>query len=201
MKTLKVNCAYDDLIDICLLIENVQNPKIINASELAQLKKEIVELGFFRPQIINDDNVVLGGNQRLKALRELAREGYDCSKVPVSYYRDKEKEDYVVVADNTTNGQWNQDVNLGATLEGFLKDVQLKVPNFDIGLTGLSPSTLSELKIDLDVTKDNAPAYSEDDDVLPEVETKDAVTQSGDLWELGRSVYCPKCGKRHFVEL
>ena len=53
---------------------NPDNPRLIKDArfkKLVQSLKEFPKMLELRPIVINEDNVVLGGNMRLKALREL----------------------------------------------------------------------------------------------------------------------------------
>jgi hypothetical protein len=53
---------------------NPNNPRIIKDEKFEKLKKSIKEfpkMMALRPMVINQDNIVLGGNMRLKALKEL----------------------------------------------------------------------------------------------------------------------------------
>ena len=53
---------------------NPNNPRIIKDERFEKLKKSIKEfpkMMALRPMVINEDNIVLGGNMRLKALKEL----------------------------------------------------------------------------------------------------------------------------------
>ena len=53
---------------------NPNNPRLIKDEKFEKLKKSIKEfpkMMALRPMVINEDNIVLGGNMRLKALKEL----------------------------------------------------------------------------------------------------------------------------------
>ncbi|NBT09331.1 MAG: hypothetical protein EBS98_11135, partial [Chitinophagia bacterium] len=53
---------------------NPNNPRVIKDERFAKLVKSISEfpkMMELRPMVINEDNIVLGGNMRLKALKEL----------------------------------------------------------------------------------------------------------------------------------
>lgn len=53
---------------------NPNNPRIIKDEKFAKLKKSIQEfpkMMELRPMVVNSENIVLGGNMRLKALKEL----------------------------------------------------------------------------------------------------------------------------------
>lgn len=47
------------------------NPRTITKEDFERLKKQIVKLGMYKPLLVNADNIVLGGNMRLRALSEL----------------------------------------------------------------------------------------------------------------------------------
>lgn len=51
------------------------NPRSINKEDFVRLKKQIKKLGMYKPLLVNQDNVVLGGNMRLRALRDLGVTG------------------------------------------------------------------------------------------------------------------------------
>ena len=47
------------------------NPRSIVKEDFERLKKQIIKLGMYKPLLINTNNVVLGGNMRLRALTDL----------------------------------------------------------------------------------------------------------------------------------
>ena len=53
---------------------NPNNPRVIKDERFRKLVKSIEEfpkMMELRPMVVNSDNIVLGGNMRLKALKEL----------------------------------------------------------------------------------------------------------------------------------
>ena len=48
-----------------------KNPRSIKDKDFQRLKKQIQKLGQYKPLIITQEGVVLGGNMRLRAYREL----------------------------------------------------------------------------------------------------------------------------------
>ena len=61
-------------MQVAELKENPNNPRTINAAEFEILKESIRDFPKmmpYRPLIVDADNVVLGGNMRLRAIREL----------------------------------------------------------------------------------------------------------------------------------
>lgn len=92
---------------------NPNNPRIIKDEKFEKLKKSIKEfpkMMELRPMIINQDNIVLGGNMRLKALKEL---GY--TDVPDEWVKraedltDEEARRFII-ADNVGFGEHDWDI-------------------------------------------------------------------------------------------
>lgn len=63
------------------------NPRSIKDSEYERLQEHIRRLGVYKPLLINQNNIVLGGNMRLNALRDLGISEVMCA---------------IVLTDNTT---------------------------------------------------------------------------------------------------
>ena len=57
--------------DISTLKEWDKNPRTINRKDFDRLKKQLTELGQYKPLLITPDGTVIGGNMRLKALRDM----------------------------------------------------------------------------------------------------------------------------------
>lgn len=102
----KTNNAEFKKIKIDKLIPNPDNPRFITEENFNRLMKSIDTLPKMleiRPIVVNEDMMVIGGNQRLEAMREL---GYTEAHVVVAKgWTAKELEQYVIV-DNTHFGQW-----------------------------------------------------------------------------------------------
>ena len=61
-------------IKLSTIKPNPNNPRVIKDEKFEKLKKSIKDfpkMMELRPMVINSDNIVLGGNMRLKALKEL----------------------------------------------------------------------------------------------------------------------------------
>lgn len=57
------------------------NPRSITDKEYERLQEHIRRLGFYKPLLINQNNIVLGGNMRLRALKDLGIEEVMCAIV------------------------------------------------------------------------------------------------------------------------
>lgn len=123
---------------------NPDNPRKISQQQLDRLKKSITDLPQMleaRPIVIDENNIVLGGNMRLKAITELGFE-----EVPVVKITDltDEQQKAFVIKDNVNYGDWNWDIlqqenwdlshiqNWGLDIPKWLNDDDTE-PQFDMG--------------------------------------------------------------------
>ena len=87
---------------------NPNNPRLIKDDKFRKLVKSIQDFPDMlsvRPIVVNKDMVVLGGNMRLKAIKEA---GYkDIAVEIVDWTEDQQKE--FIVKDNASFGEWNWD--------------------------------------------------------------------------------------------
>lgn len=58
-----------------------QNPRTILKKEFERLKAQIQQLGVYKTLLVNQDNIVLGGNMRLRAFQELGLKEVMCGVV------------------------------------------------------------------------------------------------------------------------
>lgn len=97
-------------ISITKIKENPNNPRKISKDSYEKLLnsiKEFPQMLELRPLVIDKENMVLGGNMRLKALKEL---GYkDVPVIMADKLTDEQKKRFVVV-DNLPFGEWDFDL-------------------------------------------------------------------------------------------
>lgn len=91
------------------------NPRKISSEVLKRLKRSLREFGVVEPLVVNLKNQVIGGNQRLRALRELGVEEVEC--VIVDLPEDKERA--LNLALNKISGEWDKDL-----LRSFIEDME-----------------------------------------------------------------------------
>jgi len=99
-----------EFIDVSLLKENPDNPRLIKKDKFEKLVNsinEFPEMLEVRPIVINKDNVVLGGNMRLRACVEAG-----LREVPVIRVQDwnEEREAEFIIKDNVSGGEWDWDI-------------------------------------------------------------------------------------------
>lgn len=148
-------------IDEVIPYEN--NPRN-NDEAVAYVAESIKQCGYCSPIIIDEDNVILCGHTRLKALKQLGYKEVEC--VRKSGMTDEQKKKYRILDNKTAEvAEWNFDL-----LEEELKD--LDFGDFDFGF-----DDMPELSEPVEITEDE----------VPEVDDKsDPITKPGDIWQLGK---------------
>jgi ParB-like chromosome segregation protein Spo0J len=72
---------FDEIIKTSNLKDFPGNPRIMSEHEKEKLKNSIKEFGIVDPLIVDEDNVVIGGNQRLQAIKELQIDSVPIRKI------------------------------------------------------------------------------------------------------------------------
>jgi len=141
---------------------NPNNPRIIKDDKFKKLVKSIQDFPQMlelRPIVIDENNIVLGGNMRLKACIEAG-----LRDVPVKQAKDltEEQKKEFIVKDNVGYGEWDWDDLANNWDEQLLTEWGLDIPNFD--------ATVLEAE--------------EDDFAVPDGGTETDIVL-GDLFEIG----------------
>ena len=91
---------------------NPNNPRVIRDYKFQKLKQSISEFPkmlSLRPMVIDENNVVLGGNMRLRVLQELGFNDIDEAWVKRSSDLTEEEKKRFIIADNVSFGEWDWD--------------------------------------------------------------------------------------------
>ena len=140
---------------------NPNNPRIIKDDKfkkLVQSIKELPEMAEVRPIVVNTDMVVLGGNMRLKAMREAG-----WKEVPIEVVDwDEDKQRQFIIKDNVSGGEWDWEMLANQWDAEELNEWGLDLPDFE---------QAKELEAE------------EDDFEMPDEVQTDIVL--GDLFEIG----------------
>ena len=96
-------------MQINLIKPNPNNPRIIKDDKfkkLVQSIKDFPQMLELRPIVIDENNIVLGGNMRLKACQELG-----LKDVPTIFAKDltEDQKKEFIIKDNVGFGEWNWD--------------------------------------------------------------------------------------------
>jgi DNA modification methylase len=110
---------------------NPENPRIIKDHKFKQLVESIKsfpEMLKLRPIVVDENNVVLGGNMRLKACIEAG-----LTDVPVVQAKDltEDQKKEFIVKDNVGYGDWDWDDLANNWDEQLLTEWGLDIPNFE----------------------------------------------------------------------
>ena len=137
------------------------NPRRMTNKQYEDLKNSLEKFGLVDPIIINTDNTVVGGHQRLRIMRELGAELVPVVRVNLS----KEDEKELNIRLNKNTGEFDLDVLANNFEIDELKDWGFK----DVEL-GFNIDKIVEGNIE--------------DDHIPEV--KETRVKLGDVWQLGK---------------
>ena len=109
---------------------NPNNPRIIKDEKFAKLVqslKDLPEMASVRPIVVNQDMIVLGGNMRLKAMKEA---GWKQAPVEVVDW-DEDKQRQFIIKDNVGFGEWDWEMLANEWDAEQLEDWGLDIPAFD----------------------------------------------------------------------
>jgi ParB-like chromosome segregation protein Spo0J len=109
---------------------NPNNPRVIRDNKFKKLVQSIEdfpEMLEARPIVVNPDMVVLGGNMRLKALKEA---GVKEAPVYIASW-DEVKQKQFIIKDNVGFGEWDWDILANEWDEEELKDWGLDIPGVE----------------------------------------------------------------------
>lgn len=150
-----------------------RNAKKHDEKQIKNVMESIKQFGMAQPLVVDKDNVLIIGHCRLQACKR-----FKMKDVPVVRMDELSSEDVdkLRLLDNKLNeSEWDFDL--------LIEDIpQLDFEGFDIDW-GLP--VVEELE---EVIEDDVP------DIPEEPKSK-----LSDLWQLGRWVYCKKCGKKHYI--
>jgi len=116
---------------------NPNNPRIIKDDKfkkLVQSLKDLPEMAEVRPIVVNADMIVLGGNMRLKAMKEAG-----WKDVPVEVVDwDEQKQKQFIIKDNVGFGEWDWDMLANEWDAESLGEWGLDVGGFDVNAADMT---------------------------------------------------------------
>lgn len=128
-----------ELIDIHDINPNPNNPRVIKDdkfNKLVQSLKSFPEMAKVRPIVVNKDMIVLGGNMRLKAMKEA---GWKEAPVHIVDW-DEEKQREFIIKDNVGFGEWDWEMIANEWDADQLTDWGLDIAGFDLDADKLGES-------------------------------------------------------------
>jgi len=145
---------------------NKKNPRLIKDYKFEKLKKSITEFPKMlelRPIIIDNDNIILGGNMRYQALKDLGYKELPDNWVKKSSELSEEEKQRFVISDNINFGEFDWDIIANEWDAELIADWGLDVPSFE-----LEAEQLEAVEDEFDTTPPAIP-----------------ITVLGDLYEIG----------------
>ena len=148
-------------LNINEVIPYPDNPRK-NDNAVDAVAESIKQCGYCSPIVIDEDNVILAGHTRLKALKKLKWKEVEC--VRKTGLTEEQKKKYRIL-DNKTNelAEWDFDL-LEEEIDG------LDFDGFDFGFD------MSAFEEPQEIVEDEPPEVDED---------SEPITQLGDIWQLG----------------
>ena len=163
-----------------------ENPRTMPASDMQKLVRSIQKFGVVEPLVVRrSDRLVIGGNQRLEAVKIVGLE-----TVPAVFIQISDAEAKILnLALNRIQGTWDLP-KLGELLEELTD-----LPDFDVDLTGFDLPEIDNLLADLEHQQMPGP-YEDSFELAAEMlqqhrESAPTRAKSGETWQLGRHrLYC-----------
>ena len=119
-------------VNINDLKETEHNPRQITKKEFEKLKKSLQEDPEFleaREIVVDENLTILGGHQRIKALKDMGKKEVEVKQV-IGW--SKEKKRRFVIKDNIQNGEWDMDELANSWSELPLDDWGIDADSFEM---------------------------------------------------------------------
>lgn len=157
--------------------------------QIGWIEKSIKEFKIDQPIVVDENGIILKGHGRLEAAKGLKLKTFP---VFIKKGLTEEQKKLCRIADNRTGeGGWDNEL---LTIE--LKEIIDELPDFNLEELGINQKWFDELDIDFNEAQD----YDDSkDDEVPEIDEENVICKEGDLWQLGKWVYCEKCKKKHYI--
>lgn len=150
------------------LVPNIKNPRVMNPKQVEDLKKSLQKFNLVEIPVIDTNNKVVAGHQRLAILKLLGRENENIEvRIPNRKLSQKEYDQYLLTS-NRVHGDW---------------DWEKLAENFDIELlkvSGFDDTDMSHIFDTLEVENDE---FDEDKELA---RIKTPKTKVGEMYQIGR---------------
>ena len=140
------------------------NPRQISTKQYNDLKASIKKFGLVDPVIVNKDNTVIGGHQRLKICKELKYIEIDCVVLDLS----KEEERELNIRLNKNTGDFDMDILANEFDIDELTDWGFKHIDLDVNIDKLE-----------DNKEDSATITVKEDDIVKAQQLYDYLKENG----------------------
>jgi ParB-like chromosome segregation protein Spo0J len=164
------------MVDLSKITLNPENPRQISKDKFEKLKQSVREFPRMlelRPIVVDSSGMILGGNMRFRAIKEL---GWELKPewIKEADKLTEEEQRKFIAEDNIGHGDWDWNI-----LANQYDKEELEGWGLDI-----------EKWTDDEVIEDE----------VPEVSDEPAISKMGEIYQLGKWINCPKCHKKHHLE-
>lgn len=168
-------------ISINKLMPYENNARKHTEEDVQTIINSIQEFGFNDPVgVWGENNIIVEGHGRFLAAKKLGIKEIPC--IRLDELSDEQRKAYALAHNKTAEmSTWDFE-----KLEQELKQLNSMELDFEMSDFGFD-----------DILEDEEPTSILEDEP-PETPTEPK-TKVGDLWQLGRWVYCKKCGKKHYI--
>jgi hypothetical protein len=142
------------MIKISSIKANPNNPRIIKNEKFEKLKRsieEFPEMMELRPIVVDENNVIIGGNMRFRALQDLGKKEVPNSWIKKASELTEDQKKRFVITDNSSFGEWEWEAIKSDWDLGFVADWGVDIPEFG--------NDNQEEKENIYTQKVNAPLY------------------------------------------
>jgi DNA modification methylase len=155
-------------IKVSEIIPYADNAKLHPERQIEQIKSSILEFGFNDPIAIDENNVVIEGNGRLMAIKDLGFKEVDC--IRIEGLTEDQKRAYILVHNQLT-------MNTGFDIDILNKELE-RIKGIDM--------TQFDFEIDIDFDLDIDLGGTVEDNVPELDENAEPKAKLGDIYQLGR---------------
>lgn len=179
IKTISIKCETKDRLNIAEMTELQGTLKERTDIDFDKIKLSIIKYGFSFPFFVWNDgkkNYILDGHGRFSTLCKMQKDGYEIPDLPVVYVdcKDKDEAKQKLLRLNSQYGKMTKESVLEFTSGLDLNFDEIALPDTTLDFSNVSEEDIAE---------------TEGDDEAPEVDEKEeAVSQLGEMYELGNSI-------------
>jgi len=141
-----VSTTKQKTIKLSSIKPNPNNPRLIKDDKFYKLLESIKTFGEkmmpLRPIVIDENKIILGGNMRFKALKELGYKEVPADWIKAAKDLTEEQKKEFIIKDNVGFGSWDFDVLANEWDSDLLEGWGLDLPNFESELN--EPADLSD---------------------------------------------------------
>lgn len=144
-----------ELVKISEVQENPNNPRIIKGDKFKKLVKSIEafpEMLEKRPIVVDENNIVLGGNMRLKACKEAGLKEVWIDRA--NDWTEEQKQEFII-KDNVSFGEWDWDILANEWDVDAVTDWGLDLPIINEKLEAVSADADPEIVITEEILEEH----------------------------------------------